>query len=70
MKTVLLLVVSNSFMTYAWYGHLKHQEWPLWLAIVSSWLIALAEYCFAVPANHLGARVTLIERARLGSESA
>jgi len=54
MKTVLLLVISNTFMTYAWYGHLKHRDWPLWLAIVSSWLIALLEYCFAVPANRLG----------------
>jgi len=54
MKTVLLLLVSNSFMTYAWYGHLRHRSWPLWLAILTSWLIALAEYCFAVPANRIG----------------
>lgn len=55
MRTVLLLMISNSFMTWAWYGHLRHREWPLWLAIVSSWLIAFMEYCFAVPANRLGA---------------
>ncbi len=54
MRTILLLIVSNTFMTYAWYGHLKHRDWPMWLAIVSSWLIALLEYCFAVPANRLG----------------
>jgi len=41
-------------MTFAWYGHLKHRDWPLWLAIVSSWLIAFVEYCFAVPANRWG----------------
>jgi uncharacterized protein (DUF486 family) len=54
MKTVLLLIVSNTFMTLAWYGHLRHRAWPMWLAILSSWLIAFAEYCFAVPANRLG----------------
>jgi uncharacterized protein (DUF486 family) len=41
-------------MTYAWYGHLKHRDWPLWVAILSSWGIALLEYCFAVPANRMG----------------
>ena len=42
-------------MTFAWYGHLKYgHEWPLWKAVVVSWLIALVEYCFAVPANRLG----------------
>ncbi len=50
----LLLLCSNVFMTFAWYGHLKHTNWPLWLAIVSSWGIAFFEYCFAVPANRLG----------------
>jgi uncharacterized protein (DUF486 family) len=54
LRTAGLLVISNTFMTYAWYGHLKHRDWPLWLAIVSSWLIALVEYCFAVPANRIG----------------
>jgi uncharacterized protein len=54
MKTVLLLIVSNTFMTYAWYGHLKHQSWPLWLAILTSWGIAFFEYCFMVPANRAG----------------
>jgi uncharacterized protein (DUF486 family) len=55
MTTVLLLVCSNVFMTFAWYGHLKYGHgWPLWKAILVSWLIALVEYCFAVPANRLG----------------
>ena len=54
MKTIVLLTVSNVFMTYAWYGHLKHKSWPLWMAIVISWLIAFFEYCFQVPANRLG----------------
>ncbi len=55
MTTVLLLACSNIFMTFAWYGHLKYgHDWPLWKAILVSWLIALVEYCFAVPANRLG----------------
>jgi len=54
MKTILLLVVSNVFMTFAWYGHLKFKASPLWKVIFISWLIALAEYCFQVPANRIG----------------
>lgn len=53
-KTVLLLVGSNVFMTFAWYGHLKFRSKPLLLAILASWLIALPEYCLQVPANRLG----------------
>jgi uncharacterized protein (DUF486 family) len=53
LATVLLLVGSNTFMTWAWYGHLK-QKWPLLLAIGLSWLIALPEYCLQVPANRIG----------------
>lgn len=52
--TVLLLTLSNVFMTFAWYGHLKFKHSPLWLAILASWLIALFEYCFQVPANRIG----------------
>lgn len=56
MTTVLLLLVSNIFMTAAWYGHLKnHQTSPLWSVILASWGIAFFEYCFQVPANRLGA---------------
>lgn len=55
MLTVALLVVSNVFMTFAWYRHLKEQQHaPLWQAILVSWGIALLEYCFAVPANRYG----------------
>src|ERR1700710_1258820 len=55
MITVLLLSLSNVFMTFAWYGHLKYgHDWPLWQAILVSWSIALFEYCLAVPANRLG----------------
>jgi len=55
MPTIALLVVSNIFMTFAWYGHLKYgHAWPLWKAILVSWGIALIEYCLAVPANRLG----------------
>jgi uncharacterized protein len=55
MNTILLLTLSNVFMTFAWYGHLKYgHDWPLWKAILVSWGIALIEYCLAVPANRLG----------------
>lgn len=51
---VVLLVASNVFMTFAWYGHLKFKAHPLWLVILASWSIALIEYCLAVPANRYG----------------
>ena len=51
---VLLLVGSNVFMTFAWYGHLKFTDRPLWVVILASWGIALFEYCLAVPANRIG----------------
>jgi uncharacterized protein (DUF486 family) len=55
MTTLLLLCLSNVFMTFAWYGHLKYgHDWPLWKAVLLSWLIAFIEYCLAVPANRLG----------------
>jgi hypothetical protein len=55
MRTVLLLVLSNIFMTIAWYGHLKqHRDSPLWLAVLASWGIAFFEYCLMVPANRIG----------------
>src|SRR6202166_4777951 len=57
MITILLLILSNVFMTFAWYGHLKYgHAWPLWKAIVVSWAIAFLEYCLAVPANRMGYR--------------
>ena len=54
MTTVLLLTISNIFMTVAWYGHLKYKNSPLGKVIIASWLIAFAEYCFQVPANRWG----------------
>ena len=54
---VLLLVGSNVFMTFAWYGHLRYKSSPLVLAIAVSWGIALFEYCLMVPANRLGSMV-------------
>ena len=51
MRTVLLLIGSNIFMTFAWYGHLKYREVSLWKVILVSWSIALFEYCLQVPAN-------------------
>ena len=54
MRTILLLVLSNIFMTFAWYGHLKHRGSSLWLAILASWGIAFFEYCLMVPANRIG----------------
>ena len=54
MKTIVLLAVSNVFMTFAWYGHLRYKDSALWKVIFVSWLIAFAEYCFQVPANRIG----------------
>ena len=54
MKTVILLILSNVFMTIAWYGHLKFKGRPLLVVILISWLIALPEYALQVPANRLG----------------
>ena len=54
---ILLLVCSNLFMTFAWYGHLKFKSAPLWIAVMASWGIAFVEYWFAVPANRIGSAV-------------
>jgi uncharacterized protein (DUF486 family) len=54
LKTAILLTISNIFMTFAWYGHLKYENRPLLLVILVSWLIAFFEYCFQVPANRIG----------------
>ena len=53
-KVIGLLLISNIFMTFAWYGHLKFTSRALWVVILVSWGIALFEYCFQVPANRLG----------------
>jgi uncharacterized protein len=54
MWTIVLLLLSNVFMTFAWYGHLKHKAAPLVIAILVSWGIAFFEYCLMVPANRIG----------------
>src|SRR5215831_6442484 len=54
MRTIILLLFSNIFMTFAWYWHLNHREIPLWKAILISWGIAFFEYCLTVPANRWG----------------
>jgi len=54
MKTIILLAVSNIFMTFAWYGHLKFKHATLWKVVLISWFIAFMEYCFQVPANRMG----------------
>ena len=57
MKTVILLTISNVFMTFAWYGHLTKPQFktaPLWAVVIASWGIAFFEYCFQVPANRIG----------------
>ena len=54
MRTAILLTISNVFMTFAWYGHLRHKSAALWKVILVSWLIAFLEYCFQVPANRIG----------------
>jgi uncharacterized protein (DUF486 family) len=52
--TAILLTISNVFMTFAWYGHLKHKGAALWIVVLVSWGIAFFEYCFQVPANRIG----------------
>ena len=53
-KPVTLLIISNIFMTFAWYGHLRFKNKALWIVILSSWGLAFFEYIFQVPANRLG----------------
>src|SRR5215470_2414567 len=57
MRTIALLTISNIFMTFAWYGHLKYRSESLWKVIAASWGIAFFEYCFQVPANRIGSYV-------------
>ena len=54
LRTIVLLVLSNVFMTIAWYGHLRHTSRALWLVVLVSWGIAFFEYCLQVPANRIG----------------
>src|ERR1043166_7596715 len=68
MDTVILLAISNIFMTTAWYGHLKHKDRPLGLAILVSWAIAFFEYIFQVPANRLGAQMFSVTQLKIMQE--
>ena len=68
LKTVVLLIISNVFMTLAWYGHLKYKSKPLVLAILASWAIALLEYIFQVPANRFGAQRFTVTQLKIMQE--
>ncbi len=57
LNPIFLLIISNVFMTFAWYGHLRYKNSALWIVILVSWLIAFVEYCFQVPANRFGHEV-------------
>ena len=64
-----LLVFSNIFMTFAWYGHLKNfKTSPLWIAILVSWGIAFFEYCLQVPGNRLGSQVLTLPQLKISQE--
>ena len=68
MKTIILLIISNIFMTVAWYGHLKYKSKSLWLAILMSWAIALPEYIFQVPANRIGSYTFTVTQLKILQE--
>lgn len=68
-KAAFLLLASNTFMTTAWYGHLKYKSAPLWLAIAASWGIAFFEYCLQVPANRIGSRSLTTYQLKVLQES-
>ena len=68
MKTVILLIISNIFMTLAWYGHLKFKSSALWVAILASWGLALFEYCFQVPANRIGSDMFSLTQLKVVQE--
>lgn len=66
---ILLLIISNIFMTYAWYGHLKDMKGKaLFAAIMVSWSVAFFEYCFQVPANRLGHQVFTLSQLKIIQE--
>ena len=66
--TVGLLIISNIFMTLAWYGHLKHKSSALWLAILASWGLAFFEYVFQVPANRIGSEILSVTQLKILQE--
>jgi uncharacterized protein (DUF486 family) len=67
-KSVGLLVLSNVFMTFAWYGHLKYKSKPLLIVILVSWGIAFFEYCLQVPANRIGSNVATAAQLKVIQE--
>lgn len=67
-KTIVLLIISNIFMTLAWYGHLKYKTKPLLVVIVFSWLIAFFEYIFQVPANRIGSQMFSVTQLKILQE--
>ena len=68
-KPIILLIISNVFMTFAWYGHLKNMSSkPLWIVILVSWGIAFFEYCFQVPGNRLGNLVYTLPQLKVIQE--
>ena len=68
LKTILLLTISNTFMTVAWYGHLKFKKAPLLVTIVASWGIAFFEYVFQVPANRIGSNYFSVTQLKIMQE--
>jgi len=67
-KPFILLLISNIFMTFAWYGHLKYKSTALPIVIITSWLIAFAEYCFQVPANRIGSTYYSATQLKIAQE--
>jgi len=68
MKTVILLIISNVFMTIAWYGHLRYKTKPLIWVILISWTVALFEYIFQVPANRIGSNIFSVTQLKIMQE--
>jgi uncharacterized protein len=68
MKTIILLTISNVFMNLAWYGHLKFKDQPLWIVIFASWVVALFEYIFQVPANRIGSNEWTVPQLKVLQE--
>lgn len=69
LKAAGLLILSNTFMTVAWYGHLRFKSAPLWIAILASWGIALFEYCLQVPGNRIGYRAASAYQLKVMQEA-
>ena len=63
-----LLFISNIFMSFAWYGHLKNTHSALWFAIITSWAIAFFEYCFSIPANRIGSQYFTVAQLKIIQE--